>query len=500
MDKNGVLTISDWQKGQADSPYLGFDTLRAVDITSTPGVAKISYKTEEQTSTTGVPTAYCVDDYGNNYQLIGDTGSGNGYLYKNGVGITSLGGYGFDMVFYKGYIIIRNGTTLSVYETNVGSPTLFANWSPTGIVSLNSLYYGKMIVSKSDGNLYIANGTNIKRISSFVAGATGVAPTATMDTAIELPTSYAATTLIELGSRLMVGTQSTNSIWITRYASRAAVIFPYRIGVSATNFDDPITISNANSIQQLIVSNNLMYITAGMKGNLYVSNGTSYQQVRTIPFAQKDEYGLGLLLYPNSITVSGNGNLLIGTSSFTNGYFGNVTQHGVYEINLTTGKYEANLRYIMSNGNFTGNTTITIGFVYQTSTDQVLFGWGYGSDYGVDTTTAYKYGDYLATIESQIYRVGNKLSTKTFENIEVLCGQPLTSGQGIRISYRKNTVDDYVVIGTWDYSTVGGVISIRDKALISDTELLQVKIEMTAPYTVGITPNLNIELLAVTIW
>lgn len=498
MDKNGVLTISDWQKGQAESPYLGFDTLRAVDITSTPGIAKISYKTEELSgfSAIGLPVAFCYDTYGNNYQLVNDSGSGNAVFYKNGANISSLAGTGWDMIYYKGYILIRHGTAISAYETTVAFPALFQAWK-TGY---SQTYYGKMLVSKNDGNVYIADGTTIKRLSNFVAGATSVAPTATDDTAISLITGYAAVTIAELGARLMVGTQTEGS-FTTRYGSREAVIFPYRIGVSATNFDNPVTITNANCIQQIIVSNNLMYITAGMKGNVYVSDGTSYRQVKTIPYAVKDESGLGLLLYPNAITIAGNGNLLIGTTSFTNGYFGDVTQHGVWEINLATGKYETNLRYIMSNGNFTGNTQISIGFVFQDNTDRVYFGWGYGSDYGIDITNAYKYSGYTSTIESQVYVVGNKLTPKTFENVEILLGQPLTLGQGIRLSYRLSTSGDYTTIGTFDYATYGGVISIRDKALITNAQLLQVKIEMTTQSsTIGITPNQNIELMSVTLW
>lgn len=499
MDKNGVLTISDFQKGQADSPYLGFDTIRAVDITSTPGVAKIAYRTQEATDFTavGLPVAYTYDNYGNYYQLVADTGSGNALFYKNGTSVSSLSGRGWDMIFYKDYILIRHGSVISAYETTTTSPTLFQGWKS----GYSQTYYGKMLVSKNDGNVYIADGTSIKRLSSFVAGAPSVAPTATADTAIQLISGYAATTIAELGSRLMVGTQTDNSIWITRYASQSATIFPYRIGVSATNFDNPVTISNANSIQQIIVSNNLMYITAGLKGNLYVSDGTSYRQVKTLPYAVKDESGLGMLLYPNAITIASNGNLLIGSSSFTNGYTGTVTQHGIWEVNLSTGKYETNLRYIMSNGFYTGNTQISIGFVFQTNTDTVIFGWGYGSDYGIDTTSAFKYANYAATIETQLYVVGNRLNPKTFEHIEILLGQPLTTGQGIRVSYRLTTTGDYTTIGTWTATSTSGAISIRDKALITNAQTLQIKIEMTTQEnTSGITPNQNIELLSVTFW
>lgn len=493
MYKDGILTISDWQKGQANSPYLGFDTMRNVDITSSPGVAKISYRSTLNLTTAGVAVAKVIAKNGDEYILV-DTGA-TSVLYKNGVSLTNVVGVARDMVEYKGYLIISAGTALHCYGTTT-STAYFSNWTPTGFTALDSNNYLKMLVAKSDGYLYITSGSTIRRITTFVAGTFAVAPTAVMDTAITLPDGYYATTFAELGSRLMVGTMNSNQ-WSLRSRSTEASIFPYRIGVSATAFDDPITISNESCIQQILSNNGLIYITAGAKGNVYASNGTQYNRIRTIPFANRDEFGIAMSYYPNAINVNNRGNLLIGTSS----EYGSSEneQHGIYEINLGTGKYECNLINTISTGNYNG--TIVIGFVKQEAQDVLTWSWQDGASFGVDRTSIPKYTSYKAVIESPFYIVGSKLSPKKFQYVEILFGKPLTTEQGIKIYYRSDTFSDYTLINTWDYSTMGSVNSIRDKAIMLEKQGYQFKIELTGfSDTGGIPAYDNLELLSVTFW
>ncbi len=493
MYKDEILTISDWQKGQANSSYLGFDSMRNVDITSSPGVAKISYRSILEFAGIGISVARVIAQNGDTYTLEDATISGFGYsrLYKNGALLTTITGRASDMVEYKGYLIITCGTTITVTGTT-STTAIFPTWQ-TGLDGNN---YLKIVVSKSDGYVYITNGNNIKRISNFVAGTAIVAPTATFDTAITLPDGYYATTMAELGSRLMVGAMNSNQ-WSLRSRSTEAVIFPYRIGVSATNFDDPITISNESCVQQILSNNGLIYITAGSKGNVYASNGTQYNRIRTIPFANRDEFGIAASYFPNAITINNRGNLLIGTSS----EYGSSTneQHGIWEINLGTGKYECNLVNTISTGSING--TIVIGFIKKGSQDTLFWGWQDGSSYGVDYTSIPKYTSYGAVIESPFYIIGNKQEPKQFEHVEILFGKPLTTQQGIKIYYRPDTFSDYTLINTWDYSTVTGVFSIKDSATMGKLQAVQIKIELTAFQDLGGIPAYdNVELLSVTFW
>jgi len=488
MYKDGVLTIADWQKAQANSPYVGFDTMRNVDITSTPGVLKAGLKPNLDLDTTGVPgipVARVVSRNGDVYVLV--AGTVNSVLYKNGVNITNVVGVGRDMVEYKGYLIISAGSALHCIGTSI-STAYFSNWQ-TGLDSAN---YLKMVVSKSDGNIYIANGVNIKRISAFVIGSFAVAPTCTFDTAITLPDGYYAITIAELGSRLMVGT-STATSWFGRSLSQEASIFPYRIGVSATAFDDPITIANANCVQQIKVCNGIMYITAGDRGNLYISNGTKYTQVRTIPYFNGAGYYPEVTYYPNAISINRLGNLVIGISVNSNGDNG-----GIYEINITSGNYEVSqLNLLELPDGYSGGDT-AVGFIQQDRGSLMYYGFQSVNTYGVYSVYQECYGNYEAVVESPLYIIGNKLNPKTFENVELTFGRPLVDAQGVKIYYRNSISGNWTLTGTFDFTTFGSVNTIRGKALIPTTSILQIKIALTADTTSLLVPSP--ELLTVTFW
>jgi hypothetical protein len=492
MNKDGSIIIADFQKGQAQSPYLGFDTMRGVDIFSTQGVARLSNKTSLRTNTfTGLIVAFCKDSQGNNYYL--STLDNISYLYMGTSLKSTFTGQAFDMIFYRNTVLVRHGTSISAVQTNVGGYPVYTDWQ-TGF---NANYYSKMIVSKNDGNVYISNGLDIKRLSNFVFFFTPSAPTATLDTAIVLPSGYATTTMVELGSRLMVGTQTSNVFWSERQNSTEAVIFPYRIGVSAVNFDNPIVIGGKNLIQQMIAVNNLMYIIAGLKGELYVSNGTSYRYLKNIPFYNRDEAKLGAFFLPNAITINPKGNILVGSSFFNNGWTNEATQHGVYEININ-GNNEISMPFILSNGEITGNV-LNIGFLAYKENDFLEIGWQFFNNYGLDEVAFFKYTD-SAIIESQLYVVGSKLQPKTFQHMEIRFGKPLTEGQYVKVSYRKDSISPYTVIGTYNFATFGAETNIYAKASVQSTSLLQIKIEMGTEVSATITPDQNIDLLSVTLW
>lgn len=498
MDKNGVLTISNFQKGQADSAYLGFDTMRNINITAMPGVAMVSQKAELQYSTSGIPVGRLYDSTGDTWVLC-DTGS-TSILLKNGVYYTDVVGQARDIIEYKDYVIISAGSALHCVKVGGGS-SYFSNW----ITGFDANSYLKMIVSKSDTFLYITNGVNIKRVSNFAHVSPSVAPTYTLDTSAILPFGYYAVTMTELGSKLMVGTQTT-SRFETRTLSTSAVIFPYRIGSSSTNFEDPVTITNANCIHQMITSNNIVYFTAGNKGNVYITNGVTYSKVVTIPFNNRPSPGVSVDFYPNAIKVDTYGNLIIGTSNIYTGRKGD-TQYGIYEVNLGTGKYEINLKNTISNGLYSGTQgTFGIGFIDVANTDTYYWGWrtttgGGTSTYGVDYTNVNKCTGYTSVIETQLFVVGNKLTPKRFENIEFTFGIPLTLDQGIKAYYRTDTISDWNLLGTWDFATYGGQTSIRDTAYIPATPTLQIRLELNCTSSISLPYYLeNIELLSVTIW
>jgi len=108
------------------------------------------------------------------------------------------------------------------------------------------------------------------------------------------------------------------------------------------------------------------------------------------------------------------------------------------------------------------------------------------------------YNSYGGIIETPLVKVGDFNHKKSFEHIQFELANPLVSGQNIRISYRKNAKEDYTVINTWGYSTIGGIISFEDVCGIVDAEYVQLKIELDQAQNTLYGNNIN--LISVKIW
>lgn len=474
MDKNGVLTIGDWQKGQADSPYLGFSLIKDCEVFETPGVLKIANRLVSSFTPASLPTCRLNTSSGT---FIGTEG---GTLYRNGVSFQTGLGFIYDIAEYKDYLYVTHGTSISRYGPLSVAPTWSAGWA-TGLAAG---YYKKMLVGKDDA-VYVTNGGLIGKINN--SGWTS--------NALDLPEGQYACTLAELGKDLMIGTHA-GSNWFDRINYRVANIYPWDRVSSSVRL--PVTL-NESGVHQLLSDNNRLYIVAGIRGNVYVTDSTNYVKIKRLPWNQSRNFGASVKFYPNAITMSNNNSLLIGTSTASDAYgsTGSSARHGVYEIQLTSG-YPTVFKHTASDGTFGSATTFATGVLSLGAGDDLYMGWQSGSSYGFDTTDFRMYPDYAAVAESQLFEVGTRLERKTFQNIEFVLGKPLTTGQEIRISYRKNLTASYTTIGTFTFATLGAVISHNTNALISEAELVQIKVEITQPIIASFGEN--IELLRVRLW
>lgn len=482
INKNGVLTISDWTKGIGASPYVGFSMLKNCDIFDTPGVLKGSLKTSLQTSTSGIPVARVKASNGDVYVLVRVEG-GTSYLLKNGTSLTNVTGDAWDMIEYKGYLIIASGTVLSCYGTT--NSTAFFDSFKTG---LSTGYYHKLLVGQDD-IVYIANGNTVATLTSFVAGTFAVAPTATLSTsALDLPEGEYISTLAELGRFLAIGTHGGGSWSAAGSQTRANVILWDRV---SSSFNLPVKL-NEQGVHAMVSSNNQLYVIAGTLGNIYRVDGSSYNLLKRIPW-MKDNRTSSVFVYPNSLAINQNGNLLAGLSL----YSGSSSDLGIYEVDLHSSDHATCLKHTTS----TTSSNTSIGFVQPEYNDRLYVGWGSGSSFGVDyTTTLVPYTSYGTVAESPLYQVSSGYSKKTFQNIAITLGKPLVSAQNIRVSYRYNLYDDYTVLGTWGYSTYGTVSTITDSISITDAESLQIKIEIDQDMTASPVPAYVVELLSLNFW
>lgn len=492
MDKNGILTISDWQNGMADSAYQGFSNISNAEVFDTPGVLKVANKTTSKISIslTGMPIAYVEDKYGNNYYLTSD-----GKLYKNETVITTGLTNPWDLIIYNDYLLVTSSTLLSCYGPISNAPS----WLGT-ISSGFEGYYGKMTAFKNS-SIYITNGQYIAWLSALPTALPTVAPTPTINkTLITLPDGEAGTTIAQLGTYMVVGTQEKNGSWANATNGSIANLYLFDgVGVDGS-VNSLIGSLNESSVQAMISQGNRLYVQAGTRGNVYMSDTSSFTKIKRIPWNQDKLFSATMRTYPNAMAINSQGNILVGTSTLTDSYNStdlSTINHGVYEIAIAK-NYPTVLKNTISTGNLGRTSPLKIGFIY-TKGDYVNIGWQDGSSYGLDWNAVSPFYLYTsANVDTQLFYVGSRLNRKSFQNLEFLLGRPLKTGQSISISYRKNLSESFTSIGTFTYSSLGGVISHNTKALVDDAELLQFRIGITLPASTISADNL--ELVKITLW
>lgn len=468
MYKDGQLTINEWYKGMVKHPVLGFGRLQNGEIFYQKGIItpKKGFATTNKLAL-ALPVAKVNDQYGNEYWAVYTTITGLG-LYKNNTTLTVNISQIYDIKIYKNYLWVRYGTSLGAYgPLDSGS----AQWFPAISSSFQSNAWGQLCVGQDD-YLYSTNGNYVARIHVDSSGTVGVSPTITGAntslTALDLKDGEIATTIVEYGTKLMIGTKSGKIYPWNRQAGTLG-----NPGLA----DLPVDF-NENGVWQLISYANKLYVTAGKDGNVYVSDGTNYRKLATIPFS--DLFGsVFVSYYPNAINISPKGTLLVGAVSSNT-----VSEGGaIWEI---TDSGEICIAYTLAQG-LTSNNTIGIGFISINRGDNhVSAGWANGSSYGIDEDTQ---NSANITIYSPLYRVGKYNNKKTFQHIEFNLAEEFATGESITVSFRRNKDASWTSIGTWGYSTLGAVASFESTAGVNDCEFVQFKIE-----TVG-----DVELIDLTL-
>lgn len=495
MDKNKVVTISEWYKGMENHPIYGFGLLKNVEVFENKGLAKIKNRTvvvDTVDAVTALPIAEVYDIYGNTYTLTGSTAAGN--CYKNGVLIQSSLPSAWDLAIYKDYLWIRHSTVMSCYgPLSSASAQWFGNVD-TGFVDR---YNGKLLVGQDD-YLYSGNGNYVAKISVTSSGTVGVAPTLSSNkTALDLPDGQFVTTLEEYGTKIMVGTQGGNS-YFERGNIPNARIYPWNRQLGTLGnpglADLPIIFSE-NGINAIKQHANKLYVSAGTQGNIYVTDSTNYLKICTLPFTLS---GINnqCRVFSNAISISPQGNLLVGVSADLN----LTSKAGIYEIDTSSQGYP--VQYRMPTAVAQG--TLSIGFINSLNYQSLKIGWANNSSYGIDNTDYVMYPSYGGVIESPLIKVGGYNSKYSFTHIEWSLAEPLVEGQRIRIQYRLNNKDHYSIINTWGFSggtgvkEVGGVISFEDQANMLDAEYVQLKIELDQDTNTIYGSNIN--LISVKLW
>lgn len=341
------------------------------------------------------------------------------------------------------------------------------------------------IVSRNDGYLYFCNGNIISAFQIPIAWAqtggkfaTGtVASFRFLYDALAFPATETTNWLDELGSDLVI----------------AGNFNLYQWDRLATSYQSPIPIPE--QIFKIINILGNIYIFAGYKGNIYLSNGYTIYPFKKIP-----DY------IANNSAISVNDNLSPIDPQWQWGgimshrlrlYFqalafdsatGNQLIAGIFSVGLTSGNgitLEEPGSIVMENQNSFGlvqSTTSAGGILIDNSIiasqyDSYYSAWssGVGDVGGIDFNDTTLYSNNEMLIETDIIPVGTALVQKTFSQVEFKLDQPLQSGDSITLSARKSLSEAYTVIGT----TTTAVLSFASPFTLEKFQWIQFLITMS---------------------
>jgi hypothetical protein len=493
MPKDNSFIILAPSTGIAQSPLIGYQDVRNLDIFSTPGIVKLNNALAKESASVienqplwivknnASPTnLYCLDAGGVVYK---STDSGDSWSKVTG---NTAGGVGQGLIVWKDYLFVAYGTGIDVYGPLSGS----AAWSKAWLALTNDSAFQPMLVSALDGNLYVGNGRYIGKISensgqNFAPG-TPATYTATA-TSLTLPEDYRVKCLAEQGNNLMIGTwQGTNV-----YDVKKADIFPW--DCSSTTYGQPIQIAECG-VHALLTINNFLYILAGVDGAVYKSDGTSAVKIVQIPQSIADlSGGKYLEWYPGAICNYKN-RLTFGVGE--GGTAATIAGMGVYSLAETSRGTILTHEHTISTGNDGSSTIVKVSALCPITRDQITVGWKDGTSYGIDRTNTAAYTtSYAGYYITPLYKVGRNLTPKKLSDIEFQLVKKLASNEGVKIEYRTNLTDSFTTLGTYPYSTHSAkfILSYFLNLLnhgtsgIPECEWLQLKISLTGTTT---TPQL----------
>lgn len=500
MDKNGVIIISNPQKGIANSALLGNEAIIGCEIFDEPGVLKIQsaliadsseVNNSSYVTLTGVPIADVTNYNTNNVmQRTVVTSTGQVFSGANANFLMATNSFGWDACVWNSEFTVVSyaaggvGYLGCIYHDQYGGVT----WFGSRATNLTATHYIKLVMAQ-DGYIYFTNGNTIGRVTNLV----NVAGTVTMTysaNVLDLPPNVYAVSMAELGNKLMIGTQKGYT-YSVRQAFNSADIYPWdRV---SSSFSLPVQV-NENGINAMISNKNQIFFSAGDDGRIYVTDGTNYQLVKRLPYNRGGRYNPTSWVYPNAMAINQQGHLMVGLSA--NYDANSPTTTGIWEIALSQG-YPTHLPFFSRDGNLGQTANVKIGSVRVLNDDALSFGVASGTTYELSTTSATALNtSYTAKWRTEVFMVGSRKNRKSFSTLEFLLSKPLITNQGIKIAYRKNLNESFTTIGTYDYSTLGGVISHDTKALIADAEMVQFEISLT--YSSAVFGN-NVNLLRITL-
>ena len=292
---------------------------------------------------------------------------------------------------------------------------------------------------------------------------------------VNLPFSETAQCLVEIGNTVLIGCAGT-----IVYAWDQVAALPFGI----------ISLPEANT-QQMVTVNQMAYIFAGNKGNIYITDGATASLVLKVP-----DYCAGV---PGSPATYVEPTFSWGGANYIRGrvYFSILDQTstkagncgGIWSFVPTQNLYIGQdtgmaLRVENQNsyGTYSGVAPLIIANQVQDTNAPLFWSAWYSSvtspSYGIDYSNTGTNASFPIIIETDAITEGTLLNNKTYSQIEYELGAPLDTGATITAQYRVNLTDAWTSVDAPFITTtskLGGYVRVN----FQQTQWLQLRFTIT---------------------
>lgn len=301
---------------------------------------------------------------------------------------------------------------------------------------------------------------------------------------LNLPTFEIAQSIIEIGNTIIIGTQGN-------------VLYPWN-QIDPTP-SDLIFLPESNVVNMICV-NNMAYVFAGNKGNIYITNGSTASPAISVP-----DYCAGIAGTPASYIEPyfswGDAMYLRGRVYFsildqTSTKTGNCG--GIWSFIPTQNFFigqDVGLALRLENrnsyGTYNGVATVLIPAQNQVAQSPQYWSAWYSNItsplFGIDFTDTAVRTTSPTVIETDLIPTGTMLDKKTFEQIEFKVTTPIVDSGTVAISYRTDSTSAYTSLGNLAI-TETNPLSGYFTANFEKTQWLQLKVTLTPnPATIRLT-------------
>lgn len=296
--------------------------------------------------------------------------------------------------------------------------------------------------------------------------------------ALTLPFTAVSQSICEIGSTVVIGCQSNILYFWDEFSPLAGGFIPLP----------------ENGVKYLLNVNNMAYIFAGNKGNIYITNGSTASAAISVPDYTAGVPGTQSSYIEPYFTWGGaayiRGRVYFSIQDQTASKAGNCG--GIWSFvptqNLFIGQ-DVGLALRMEAQNSYGNYN-GVANVILNSQNQAVNGpqyWSFWTSsvsspaYGIDFSDTVPFTGG-SIIETDIAETGTVLGRQqqTFSNIEIRLAAPLASGESVAVNYRKNLTDAWASAGTVSEETSNPLSVIVSPLGFEKTQWLQLQAILTS--------------------